>query len=111
MTHIRIAVDLDAETLAQDIVDAGGFDIEEFILEIDERISDEGFTIDLVKKLLRTLVEDTDSFLEYLAKMSLEQNFGGDLGTSYQRDYAKEWEREEKRIATMKTVIKLLEDL
>jgi hypothetical protein len=116
---ISIQVSLDPEELAEDLLNAGGFDIMAFILHLDEQIADKGFTIDLVRKLIGPLIEDNSKYLEYLASKALEQNFGDPPRAEWPhpshpmhaRNYAIEWEEEEKKYNTLMEVGRLLSSL
>lgn len=116
---ISIQVSLDPEDLAEDLLNAGGFDITKFILHLDESVADEGFTLGLIDKLIEPLLVDREKTIEYLASKALEQNFGdkpSNLWPSpshpmYARDFAKEWEEEGERVKTLKQIKKLLSSL
>lgn len=116
---ISIQVSLDPEELAEDLLNAGGFDITKFILHLDEMISDEGFTLELVTKLLKGLMVDYESRVEYLAKQALEQSFGANPPAPWpspshpihMRDYAKEWEEEEEWHNILKDTLKGMDKL
>jgi hypothetical protein len=116
---ISIQVSLDPEDLAEDLLNAGGFDITKFILHLDESIADEGFTLGLIDRLIEPLLGDREKTVEYLASKALEQNFGdkpnnlwpGPSHPMYSRDFAKEWEEEEERVNTLKQIKKLLSSL
>lgn len=118
---VSIQVTLDPEDLAEDLLNAGGFDISKFILHIDEQIADFGFTIDLVVKLLGPMLEESEKYTQYLGSKALEQNFGDPaehLATwphpshpMHSRSYAEDFEEEGKRTEVLREAIKLLGSL
>jgi hypothetical protein len=117
---ISIQVSLDPEDLAEDLLNAGGFDITKFILHLDESIADEGFTLGLIDRLIEPLLGDREKTVEYLASKALEQNFGdkpnnpswpGPSHPIHMRNYAEEWEEEEKKYNALKQIKKLLSSL
>jgi hypothetical protein len=119
MATIRLTVDVEPSELAADLLQVGGFNITEFILNLDEEIGDEAFTLTLVRKLLKRLSAESQSHAEWLAKMSLEQNFGdGEVDAINAvgdpimiRNYAKEWDVVEEWHKKLLDVERLLSSL
>ena len=118
MATIRLTVDVEPSDLAADLLQAGGFDIMEFILSLDEEIGDEDFTLALIQKLTESLSKESGDHTTWLAERALEQNFGENNITVesakhpiYMRNYAKEWEEESDKRNKLLEVEKLLSSL
>jgi hypothetical protein len=117
---VSLRVLLNPSDLAFDLLQAGEFDIEKFILCIDEEIADEGFTIGLMEKLLESLLTGSEGYIEYLSTKALEQNFGDTSPTAewphpsypmFMRNYAKELDEESEKLNKLKSIKKLLGSL
>jgi hypothetical protein len=120
MATIRLTTELEPSDLAADLLEAGGFDIIEFILHLDEQVADESFTLQLIQKLVGSISDENETYLRWLAERALEQNFGDGSKSSeetlprhpvYMRNYAKEWEEEDDKRRKLKEIGKLVDSL
>ena len=121
MATIRLTTKLELSDLVADLLEAGRFDIMELILDLDEKVADEQFTLQLIKKLIESISDNNNTHLQWLAERALEQNFGDGSKSSeetlpahrsvYMRNYAKEWEEEEDRRKKLEEIGKLVSSL
>lgn len=77
MGCINLEICTDTEELLPQIVDNLN-DPTEFILEIDEYIADEGFTLDLIKRLAASMAKEYKQSSDHVTERVVEQEFGGD---------------------------------
>ena len=76
MGCINLEVCTDTEELLPQIVDSVSDPIE-FILDIDSYIADEGFTLELIRKLAENLAEEYKRSSDHVTEKVVEQEFGG----------------------------------
>jgi hypothetical protein len=115
MKPVTLNVFADPHDLINDLVADHTLDLTEFILALDADVCDEGFTIELVKGLVKSLLADRESYVENLAKKSLEQTLlppdeeAERFRNSFPgTDYTKEWEEELRRYEIFTEVVRLL---
>lgn len=85
MGCINLEICTDTEELLPQIVDNLN-DPTQFILEMDEYIADEGFTLDLIKRLAETMAKEYKQSSDHVTERVVEQEFGGDVDRpSYMR--------------------------
>lgn len=75
MGCINLEVCTDTEELLPQIVDNLN-DPAQFILEMDEYIADEGFTLDLIKRLAETMAKEYKQSSDHVTERVVEQEFG-----------------------------------
>ena len=117
MEPISLHVVADPYDLINDLVGSrnSGLNLIDFVLALDADVSDEGFTIELVVALVKSLMADREEYVEDLAKKALEQTllppdedaerFSKSFAT---RNYTKEWEEELEHQEILVEVIKFL---
>ena len=76
MGCINLEVCTDTEELLPQIVDSVSDPIE-FILDIDSYVADEGFTLELIRKLAENLAEEYKRSSDHVTEKVVEQEFGG----------------------------------
>jgi hypothetical protein len=75
MACINLEVCTSTEELVPQIVDSLSDPIE-FILNIDEYIADEGFTLDLIKRLATSMAKEYKESSDHVTGRVVEQEFG-----------------------------------
>lgn len=76
MSCINLEICTDTDELLPQIIDNLD-DAIQFILEIDEYMADEGFTLDLIKRLASSMAEEYQQSSDHVTQRVLEQEFGG----------------------------------
>lgn len=118
MYPVSLHVAIDPIDLIAGLIEDHSLNLIEFILALDADVSDEGFTIELVTALVKSLLADREGLVENLARKALEQallppidedakRFGWS-GAFTTTNYTKEWEEELVRQEILEQVVKLL---
>ena len=113
MEPISLHVFADPCDIIEDLVSNSRVNLIEFILAIDDEVSDEGFTIELMSSIVKSLHSSNVEYVEMLAGKALEQTLiPHDHSTEFFsiRDYPEEWEKELKRQEILANVLKLLKE-
>ena len=76
MACINLEVCTNTEELLPQIVD-GLNDPIQFVLEMDEYMADEGFTLDLIKRVAETMAKEYKESSDHVTGRIVEQEFGG----------------------------------
>jgi len=108
---ISLNVAIDAEDLVTELLTDESLDPAQFILSLDRAVADEGFTLQVIFELTKTLIRDNDEYVEFLAAKSLEQNFAPTLEPAFKaigRNYSEEWEKEQTENDALHQIKKLL---
>jgi len=79
MGCINLEICTDTEELLPQIVDNLN-DPAQFILEIDEYIADEGFTLDLIRRLATSMAKEYKQSSDHVTERVVEQEFGCEDG-------------------------------
>jgi hypothetical protein len=118
---ISLNVTIDAEDLVTELLMDGSLDPAEFILSLDKAVADEGFTLQVIFELTKTLIRDNEEYVEFLATKTLEQNFDPALSPAFgtktleqnfdpvaERNFSEEWEKEQTENDGLHQIKKLL---
>jgi len=108
---ISLNVTIDAEDLVTELLMDGSLDPAEFILSLDKAVADEGFTLQVIFELTKTLIRDNEEYVEFLAAKTLEQNFDPALSPAFGtigRNFSEEWEKEQTENDGLHQIKKLL---
>jgi hypothetical protein len=109
MKPVTLNVFADPHDLINDLVADHTLDLTEFILALDADVCDEGFTIELVKGLVKSLLADRESYVENLATLLPPDEEAERFRNSFPgTDYTKEWEEELRRYEIFTEVVRLL---
>lgn len=82
-----------------------------FIIDLDECIADEDFTIDLMSRLAQAMMEDYEATERQYTKQLLNTTFGDDQASSPWAPKPSDLERITKQRRTMEGVLALLKDI
>lgn len=111
MGCINLEICTDTEELLPQIVDNLN-DPAQFILEMDEYIADEGFTLDLIKRLAETMAKEYKQSSDHVTEKVVEQEFGGDVDRpSYMKWSADDIENYEKAHKAMTEIVEIVDRL
>ena len=108
---ISLQVGIDAEDLVTELLMDENLNLKEFVLSLDKAVGDEGFTLQVIFELTKTLIRDNEEYVEFLAIKSLEQNFDPDLVPAFGalgRNFSEEWEKEQTENNALHQIKKLL---
>jgi len=82
-SSLSLRAEVDTTELFASIMEDHNFDILGFILRLEEEVSDEGFTVELVKSLVQVLLNDYHTELESATKANLEAALDPDVAAQY----------------------------
>jgi len=108
---ISLQVGIDAEDLVTELLMDESLNLKEFVLSLDRAIGDEGFTLQVIFELTKTLICNNDEYVEFLATKTLEQNFDPALSPAFGtigRNFSEEWEKEQTENNSLHQIKKLL---
>lgn len=112
---ISLNVTIDAEDLVTELLMDENLNLKEFVLSLDKAVGDEGFTLQVIFELTKTLIRDNDEYVEFLATKTLEQNFdpahrtfNGPAFGATERNFSEEWEKEQTENNALHQIKKLL---
>lgn len=108
---ISLQVGIDAEDLVTELLMDESLNLKEFVLSLDKAVGDEGFTLQVIFELTKTLIRDNEEYVEFLATKTLEQNFDPALTPAFGtigRNFSEEWEKEQTENNALHQIKKLL---
>lgn len=110
MTCINLEICTDTEELLPQIVDNLN-DPVEFILAMDEYMADEGFTLDLIKRLAEAMAKEYKQSSDHVTERIVEQEFGSEETPSYMRWSSDDIKNYEAAHKSMSDIIEIINKL
>lgn len=106
---MEITCTIDENEILDAVADSG--DPLKFIVDLDEYIADEGFTIDLMSRLAQSMVREYEATEHHYTNQLMEVSFGEDQSSGPWSPKPSDLEQVTRRRETMSRVVALLKDL
>lgn len=106
---MEITCTIDENEILQAVADSS--DPLQFIVDLDEFIADEGFTLDVMSRLAETMAKEYEATERHYTNQLMEVSFGEERASSPWSPKPSDLEQVTRQRETMSKVVALLKDL